>query len=266
MTQLQTVQLKFLKRLLQAPNATPNALTFLELGLLPIEYVIHKRQLTFLYHILKLDSSEPVLQLYKQSLLYKFEENWANTTNELLLKYNLNNVDITTKSIESWKLLVTTNIREFAFEILKSECAQQTKTYNLQYDSFKQQPYMSSVSASVASFIFRLRGQSLNCKNNHHHSHTNLICRACGVEIESQTHIFNCRGVFPGESHLLVDTLLEKDFTINHVFLQRIIDRYNTFHQYKPRNNNGGHGSGNTASHNITTNNTDQITSSPVEK
>ena len=38
---LKVVQLHFLKRILQAPSFTCNCITFLELGILPVEYEIH---------------------------------------------------------------------------------------------------------------------------------------------------------------------------------------------------------------------------------
>ena len=49
---LRSIQLKFLKRIVHAPSSTANCITFLELGILPIEHNIHKSQLQFLHHIL----------------------------------------------------------------------------------------------------------------------------------------------------------------------------------------------------------------------
>ena len=48
---LQTVQLKFLKRILHAPASTTNCFTFMELGILPIEFNINISQLNYLYTI-----------------------------------------------------------------------------------------------------------------------------------------------------------------------------------------------------------------------
>ena len=60
MSKLRTVQLKFLKRIVHAPQSTSNCFTFLEMGILPIDFTIHINQLTFLQHILKLDDDDPV--------------------------------------------------------------------------------------------------------------------------------------------------------------------------------------------------------------
>ena len=48
---LEVVQLRYLKRIVRAPSSTCNAFVFLELGILPVKYQIHIRQLTFLHHI-----------------------------------------------------------------------------------------------------------------------------------------------------------------------------------------------------------------------
>ena len=45
---LQGAQLKFLRRVMEVPKSTPTAALFLELGILPIQYEIEKRQLVFL--------------------------------------------------------------------------------------------------------------------------------------------------------------------------------------------------------------------------
>ena len=45
---LQGTQLNFLRRVMKVPKSTPTAALFLELGVLPIQYEIEKRQLVFL--------------------------------------------------------------------------------------------------------------------------------------------------------------------------------------------------------------------------
>ena len=73
---LQTIQLKYLKRMLHAPSSTSNAITFLETGVLPMSYKIHVRQLTFLHHIVTLSDNDPVKFTYQQQLLYNAPK-WA---------------------------------------------------------------------------------------------------------------------------------------------------------------------------------------------
>ena len=88
-TKLQTIQLKFLKRILHAPASTTNSFIYLELGITPIEYNIHMAQLNFLHHILTLDKLDPVLQDYHQQNIFPFEKNWYNEVSDLRKKYDI---------------------------------------------------------------------------------------------------------------------------------------------------------------------------------
>ena len=51
-------------------KSTCNAFIYLELGVLPIEYEIHKRQLMFLYRILNLDDDDPVYRMYENMIQF----------------------------------------------------------------------------------------------------------------------------------------------------------------------------------------------------
>ena len=56
---LEVTQLRYLKRVMKAPLSTPNAFVFLEFGALPVKRILHIRQLSFLHHIVCLDSDDP---------------------------------------------------------------------------------------------------------------------------------------------------------------------------------------------------------------
>ena len=49
---LSVVQLKYLKQALRVPYSTPKVVVYLEMGLLPIKYVIDVRRFVYLHHIL----------------------------------------------------------------------------------------------------------------------------------------------------------------------------------------------------------------------
>ena len=230
--QLRTIQLKFLKRMIRTPNATPNAFTFLELGVLPIDYEVHKRQLVFLHHILTLPQSDPVYKLYEKQKLLKYEKNWANDIESLLLTYSLQSEDVASMSKLTWKNKVTSSITSSALKTLQETCSSQTKTYMHTYETFTQQQYITAYPPHLASFLFKLRGRSLNCRDNHHSSNKSIIYRLCDVDIESQFHIMNCvfvRGtnqIIPLEPYLCNIVPLDK---LNE--LQELKDRYTTFQE-----------------------------------
>ena len=230
--QLRTVQLKFIKRMVRTPNATPNAFTFLELGVLPIEYEVHRRQLVFLHHVLTLPKSDPVYKLYEKQKLLKYEKNWANNINSLLLTYSLESEDVTSMSKLCWKNKVVASITSFAFKTLQQACLNQTKTYMHTYESLTQQQYITTYPPRLASFIFKLRGRSLNCRDNHHSSNKSLMCRLCTVDIESQHHIVNCVAVRGTNRIIPLEPYLSNSVPLDKIDeLQVLIDRYDSFQE-----------------------------------
>ena len=195
---LRVVQLKFLKRSVKAPSSCPNAGTFLEFGVLPIEGEIHSRQLIFLHHILTLDVSDPVYKMYVELKSFTGEINWSNDIHQLMLQYNINcqEDEIKCMSKEKWKSLVKQKVESFWFNSLVQECASMKKTQNLTYDSFSCQSYLMDLTPQDAQIIFRARLRAIKCKGNMAGSYrTDMACRLCGEFDETQEHSINCINV-----------------------------------------------------------------------
>ena len=74
---------------MEVPNSTATAGLFLELGILPAQFVIELRQLTFSKKILNRDQKDPVKRIYNEMLKYHVEKNWANNVLDVRHKYNL---------------------------------------------------------------------------------------------------------------------------------------------------------------------------------
>ena len=157
MSKLRTIQLKYLKRIVRTPISTANCFTFLEMGILPIEFIIHINQLNFLHHIMNLSEDDPVKTNYFQQKLFKYEKNWFNEVKLLRERYEINCTDeqIMTLSKEKWKTVVHKKVREYALGYLNDENSQKSKTSHLPpYTCFKPQEYFNFLSTSDARLFF----------------------------------------------------------------------------------------------------------------
>ena len=129
---LETAQLKCLKRFMRCAASTPNCFVYLELGVLPMKYEIHSRQLKFLFHVLTLKSTNPVLRMYQQQLMYPFEPNWATEIEQLKVVYGLpSNDKIASMSKGEWKGTVKRAVRDKAREFLLNEASTKKKLKDL---------------------------------------------------------------------------------------------------------------------------------------
>ena len=195
---LRTEQLRFLKRAMAVPRSTPNSFVFLELGILPIEFEIAKRQLNFLHHILTLEGDDPVLSVYKELRKFSHAKNWANNIHQTLTDYNIfmSDEEIVEISKQKWKGLIKRKVSEKAFSTLSHEGGKGSKTAQLYYHTFAPKQYLTTLSPRAAQFIFRCRSRTVKCKANQKDRYKgNLLCRTGCLVVEDQQHVINCPNI-----------------------------------------------------------------------
>ena len=97
---------------MEVPKSTPTAGLFLELGILPAQFVIELKQVTFLKKILDRDKRVP-LKEYTIVLKHPSEDNWADNVLDLRLKYNLpqNDDNIANMTWPMWKKMIKNTVR-----------------------------------------------------------------------------------------------------------------------------------------------------------
>ena len=202
MENLQCVQLRFLKRILEVPLSTPNTMIYLELGVLPIEAEIDVRKLGFLHHILNLDFSDPVSRLFEEQRSLPEEPNWANEISKIMEKYGIE-MDVGSirdMSKDSWKKRIKQAVRGWWFDHLKTESMQKKKCSHVHFEKFSMQSYFNKLSASDARMVFRFRSRMVKCRVNMKSSHKVDWCRVCGGFEETQDHVVNCPAMEFGEN------------------------------------------------------------------
>ena len=191
---LQTVQLKYLKRVFFAPSSTSNPLTFLETGILPIQYLIHARQLTFLHHILSLQDNDPVKRAYQQQLQYQMAPNWANEVASIRIVYELheNDSEVVSLSKDAWKTILKKKIRAKALLDLQLEASQQKQFQNLSpYNAFARQQYLDELPPNLSRKIFHIRTGTVDLRGVRRYMYDNADCRLCQAGEETVEHIVN---------------------------------------------------------------------------
>ena len=229
--ELRVLQLKFLKRIIGVASSASNSFTYLELGVLPIEYEIEKRQLMYLHKILQLHASDPVSQMFEEMkrLHEAGEKNWWSGIAPCLPKYGLPNLDeIRDLSKDLYAKKVKAAITEVALSRLVKECQGLKKTAKLDYVELKLQEYLTCLYPSQARVVFKWRSETLDIKTHLTYKYQDTVCRGCMSEIEDTEHIMNC-GV---ENPLVTDlSVLDMDSISdeNKADLKRMVSRIASF-------------------------------------
>ena len=192
---LKLIQLKFLKRILGVPSSACNASIFLELGVLPIDFEIEKRQLMYLHRILALDKDDPVYLMFlnMRELSDAGEKNWWTGVEQLLMKYQLDIELVKSLSKETFSARVRKVVIDSAFVALYCDSRGKKKTSGLTYNSLCTQPYLTKLYPSQARLVFKCRTETVDIKTHLTYKYgADRLCRGCGQEVETYGHIVNC--------------------------------------------------------------------------
>ncbi len=229
---LQVIQLKCLKRVIGVSTSAPNSQIFLELGVLPIEAEIHKRQMGFLHRILNLGQNDPVYQMFCNMVTFSDagEKNWWTQVQGILDKYGIskNLVSLKLLSKEEFKKMVREAITKKVVEELIKEYHSLKKCQKIEYSSLQMQDYLQVLYPDQARTIFMIRSHMLDIKTHRTHKYHDTICRGCGVENETVDHIVNCG--LPPNDHIKVDLLgTEKLTDLSKYQMINTINRIDSF-------------------------------------
>ena len=229
---LRTLQLKYLQRVVGVASSTANAFVFLELGVLPIDYEIEKRQLMYLHKILNLDPTDPVNKIFMESkrMAVAGEKNWWSGVKPLLEKYNLPSdlEEIKEMSKECFARNVKASVTGVALHQLVTELHKLKKTKTLCYESLKLQDYLRHLFPTQARTVFKWRSGALDLKTHLTYKYNDTRCRNCDNDEETPEHVINCGAVNVIDVEIDVLKLDELDDTIKSQ-LKLLVLRLNSF-------------------------------------
>ena len=130
---------------MRVPYSTSNVGTYLDPEILPFRYIIQKRRLAFLHHILTLDNEDPayinhIFQRNSSNL-----NNWANEVAMIRSQYSFHHSDEEIKllSKNKWKSIVADHVEKSVYSLLCYQTSLQSKTrFIKQGNALQQQKYI----------------------------------------------------------------------------------------------------------------------------
>ena len=72
------MDINLLKKVLNAHSKTASEAFFLELGRYPLKYVLSKRRLMYLWHVLHRDTDELIRKIYETQKCNHYKGDWFN--------------------------------------------------------------------------------------------------------------------------------------------------------------------------------------------
>ena len=186
-----------LRKIVGAPSKTPKETLYLETGCKPLKFIVKKRRLMYLHHILKRKDDELIHKFYKAQKLKPSKNDWVVTIEEdkKYLDIKMEDNDIRKLSKYKFKQILNEKIKEHSFKFLIKKKESHSKTENLIYDKLEIQSYLKSdskLSNEQKQLLFKFRTRMIDLKTNYRNKYFDLSCQlGCG-SVENQIHLFQC--------------------------------------------------------------------------
>ena len=194
--ELAAVDKLLLRRVLRVPISTPTEAMYLELGIVPIEFVLMGRRVMFLHYILNLDETEMLSLFFFAQWRSPCKNDWTETVKKDLaaLGIALPLQAIKIHSHEQIKNLVKAKCRALAFNVLMETKSSHSKMSSLCYEDLSMRPYFTDkLLCSDARLLFMFRTRMIKVRVNYRNSHqSNLSCPLCQAEEDTQQHLLVC--------------------------------------------------------------------------
>ena len=167
----------------------------LELGILPVKYVLIKKRLAFLHYILN-ESMESLISKVFSALKEDCRRgDFVYQTNQDREKLNiiLSNEEIKNISYLKWKDYINMKVKLAALDELNLENSTKEKTKNILFNKLEMRKYIQeNKNTKTTKVIFSVRSQTLDIKDWLPWNYSDNMCVACGKSFETMNHFMVC--------------------------------------------------------------------------
>ena len=196
---LEKVDEKLMRKVLECPSKTPIHLMYLELGWLPLRFIIQSRRLNFLKYILDQGETSLIKQVFNEQRLKPKKYDWVKSVENDLkkLKINLSYEEISSISKLTFKKVVKEACEDNALKYLKLHI--KSKGKEISYNQIELKHYLDSSSVLTLQEkkeLFKMRARMTEVKSNFKNRYASYNCEKCEdkdkYNEETQEHIYKC--------------------------------------------------------------------------
>ena len=237
---LEKVDEQMLRGILSAHRMTPRALLYLELGCLPVRYIIKSKRLMFLHYILSHREESLIKMFFNAQIEQSKNTDWTSQVQKDIkeLKINLSFEDIKAMSKNMFRNHIKKKIEIEAVIYLKSQI--KSKGKEIKYTKIEMQDYLtpeSKLTVIEKQDIFKMRTRMLDIKENMKGKHSNFHCEACQLKgikkRETQKHVYKCKNLNTKGRQIKYKEIFGRDTTKMKKVLNRINENLKNIKQLK---------------------------------
>ena len=178
---------KIIRRVLMTPDATPREAIYIETGLLDVGTISDSKRLNMKARLNREKSELMAIVLNNPQCM------WERDTKTKMERNNIENEDLIGSKYQTKANIKRATVKTFKQTIEKSAQGKSKMDYFLELKEDwmpgKRANYMNELTRKQTSLIFKARSRMLQIKGNYKNGYTDLKCRKCKIEVETQQHI-----------------------------------------------------------------------------
>ena len=140
-----------MRRIPEVPSTCPNEMLYIELGCLPIKYIVSTRRLLFLHYIINEDESSLISQVFKAPMNQPFKDDWylAVIRDIQDFKLDLDIDEIKQMSLYKFRNLVKIVITVKAFQDLNDIKLKHSKVMHIVHAKLEMRNYLKPCKLTI---------------------------------------------------------------------------------------------------------------------
>ena len=200
--QLEQIDEMWIRNLFDLSRNVPKDLLYLEVGLVPISFIIKSRKQMFLHHILQQKKDSLIHKFFMTQMKSPTQNDWVSSVLEEQeeLEINLELEEIEEMSKDRFKSIVKEKVEVKAFEYLIKKKGGRTsdnaKGKYLKYESLEMAEYLSSseedMSISEKKWLFKCHIEDIEISSVRKWNNEYDPCTNCKGKYFDQNHLMNC--------------------------------------------------------------------------
>ena len=192
MEDMEMIQGKMLRKIYKVPPSTPYWGLLIELGMKPIEYIIHSKRLMLYHNIINTKTKRLSKDIIEQQMIYQIKGGFYEEIQKSKVFFE---IGIESKTLEkmkksTWKAI----IKEKSEERMNREIQQKTTTMKklrfLRGTHANESQYVKYCSMEETTKLLRLRLNMIKFDSNYGKRGT---CKICQKVAETMEHMLECK-------------------------------------------------------------------------
>ena len=184
------------KTLLSTSGNPSKVCMCLELGVIPVKYVIMGKRLNFLYYILSESISSTMRQVYETMKSESRKGDFYQLVKKDMEELNINmpETEILSHTKRKWKLLISKRDKEYVFAKLVTENSKLENTKHIVFEDLKLSNYLQdNRNTTLSRIIFSVRSKTLDLKTWQPWKYFDNLCVLCEKKAETMAHFMSCK-------------------------------------------------------------------------